>query len=150
MTFETEQIRQEEFSAAIQNSYAEYGVSSNARAIPDARDGLKPVQRRILWFMYRMGWDASHETVKSAEQENAYFRDTIGYSIGTLGIHRLGSDAIELGLIVGVQCRTADAEVYRGGFLRHVIVERRDAVVGRIDATVAGRVHAVVAKDGES
>ncbi len=67
MSFETEQIRQEDFSAAIQNSYAEYGVSSNARAIPDARDGLKPVQRRILWFMYRMGWDASHETVKSAE-----------------------------------------------------------------------------------
>ncbi len=66
-TFDTEHIRQEDFSAAIQNSYAEYGVSSNARAIPDARDGLKPVQRRILWFMYRMGWDASHETVKSAE-----------------------------------------------------------------------------------
>jgi DNA gyrase subunit A len=67
MAFDTEQIRQEEFSAAIQNSYAEYGVSSNARAIPDARDGLKPVQRRILWFMYRNGWDSSHETVKSAE-----------------------------------------------------------------------------------
>src|ERR687884_563510 len=67
MAISDEQIRQEEFSAAIQNSYAEYGVSSNARAIPDARDGLKPVQRRILWFMYRMGWDASHETVKSAE-----------------------------------------------------------------------------------
>src|SRR5207302_1236248 len=67
MTLQDENIRQEEFSAAIQNSYAEYGVSSNARAIPDARDGLKPVQRRILWFMYRMGWDASHETVKSAE-----------------------------------------------------------------------------------
>ncbi|HEY3062503.1 MAG TPA: DNA gyrase subunit A [Chloroflexota bacterium] len=67
MAFDTEQIRQEEFSAAIQNSYAEYGVSSNARAIPDARDGLKPVQRRILYFMYRLGWDASHETVKSAE-----------------------------------------------------------------------------------
>src|ERR1700682_1870981 len=65
MTFETEQIRQEEFSAAIQNSYAEYGVSSNARAIPDARDGLKPVQRRILYFMYRNGWDAAHETGKS-------------------------------------------------------------------------------------
>src|SRR5258708_3744378 len=67
MAFDTEQIRQEEFSAAIQNSYAEYGVSSNARAIPDARDGLKPVQRRILWLMYRMGGDAAHETVKSAE-----------------------------------------------------------------------------------
>src|SRR5918912_2002892 len=67
MAFDTEQIRQEEFSAAIQNSYAEYGVSSNARAIPDARDGLKPVQRRILWFMFRNGWTATHETVKSAE-----------------------------------------------------------------------------------
>src|SRR6266496_807359 len=67
MSIDTERIRQEEFSAAIQISYAEYGVSSNARAIPDARDGLKPVQRRILWFMYRMGWDAAHETVKSAE-----------------------------------------------------------------------------------
>jgi len=30
------------------------------------------------------------EIVKRAEHENAYFRDTIGYSIGTLGIHRLG------------------------------------------------------------
>jgi photosynthetic reaction center L subunit len=30
------------------------------------------------------------EPVKTAEHENAYFRDFIGYSIGTLGIHRLG------------------------------------------------------------
>ena len=30
------------------------------------------------------------ETVKSAEHENAFFRDTINYSIGSLGIHRLG------------------------------------------------------------
>ncbi|MEQ1941860.1 photosynthetic reaction center subunit L [Mesorhizobium sp. VNQ89] len=30
------------------------------------------------------------EAVKTAEHENTYFRDTIGYSIGTLGIHRLG------------------------------------------------------------
>src|ERR687884_560583 len=67
MAISDEQIRQEEFSAAIQNSYAEYGVSSNARAIPDARDGLKPVQRRILWFMHRNGWTSTHETVKSAE-----------------------------------------------------------------------------------
>src|SRR5919199_1014311 len=67
MAQDIEQIRQEDFSAAIQNSYAEYGVSSNARAIPDARDGLKPVQRRILWFMFRNGWTANHETVKSAE-----------------------------------------------------------------------------------
>src|SRR5437763_8613204 len=84
MAFDTEQIRQEEFSAAIQNSYAEYGVSSNARAIPDARDGLKPVQRRILWFMFRMGWDASHDTVKSAE--------VVGTVMGQAHPH--GQDAI--------------------------------------------------------
>ncbi len=30
------------------------------------------------------------EPVKTAEHENTYFRDLIGYSIGTLGIHRLG------------------------------------------------------------
>ncbi len=30
------------------------------------------------------------ETVKTAEHENTFFRDTIGWSIGTLGIHRLG------------------------------------------------------------
>ncbi|MBV9173279.1 MAG: DNA topoisomerase [Chloroflexi bacterium] len=67
MTLQDENIRQEDFSAAIQNSYAEYGVSSNARAIPDARDGLKPVQRRILWFMFRNNWTSANETVKSAE-----------------------------------------------------------------------------------
>lgn len=30
------------------------------------------------------------EPIKTAEHENTYFRDTIGYSIGPLGIHRLG------------------------------------------------------------
>ena len=30
------------------------------------------------------------EPMKTAEHENTFFRDTIGYSIGTLGIHRLG------------------------------------------------------------
>ncbi len=67
MALDSEQILREDFSAVIQDSYAEYGVSSNARAIPDARDGLKPVQRRVLWFMHRNGWTSSHETVKSAE-----------------------------------------------------------------------------------
>jgi photosynthetic reaction center L subunit len=33
---------------------------------------------------------AKGEPVKTAEHENTLFRDTIGYSIGTLGIHRLG------------------------------------------------------------
>ena len=32
----------------------------------------------------------AYEVVKTAEHENTFFRDTIGWSIGTLGIHRLG------------------------------------------------------------
>ena len=34
--------------------------------------------------------DRDPPTVKTPEHEDTYFRDTIGYSIGTLGIHRLG------------------------------------------------------------
>jgi photosynthetic reaction center L subunit len=33
---------------------------------------------------------AAGEPVKTPEHENAYFRDFIGYSVGTLGIHRVG------------------------------------------------------------
>ncbi len=33
---------------------------------------------------------AKDEEIKTAEHENSYFRDSIGYSVGTLGIHRLG------------------------------------------------------------
>ena len=36
------------------------------------------------------GKPAKGETVKTPEHENTFFRDTIGYSIGTLGVHRLG------------------------------------------------------------
>jgi len=37
-------------------SYLDYAMSVIlSRAIPDVRDGLKPVQRRILYSMYEMG-----------------------------------------------------------------------------------------------
>ncbi len=36
------------------------------RALPDVRDGLKPVNRRILFTMNKNGWKAPHATVKSA------------------------------------------------------------------------------------
>ena len=36
------------------------------RALPDVRDGLKPVNRRILYAMNKNGWKAPHPTVKSA------------------------------------------------------------------------------------
>ncbi|RMH40302.1 MAG: hypothetical protein D6688_13025 [Alphaproteobacteria bacterium] len=37
-----------------------------ARALPSAEDGLKPVQRRILWTMYKLGLEHNKQTKKSA------------------------------------------------------------------------------------
>ena len=40
----------------MQRSYLEYAMSVIVgRALPDARDGLKPVQRRILFAMHELG-----------------------------------------------------------------------------------------------
>lgn len=47
----------------MRESYLDYAMSVIvARALPDARDGLKPVHRRILYAMYDMGirWNSSH------------------------------------------------------------------------------------------
>ncbi len=48
----TEQIIKTEYSEVMQKSYIDYAMSVIcARALPDARDGLKPVQRRVLYAM---------------------------------------------------------------------------------------------------
>ena len=45
-----------DFSDVLKRSYLEYSLSVIlSRALPDVRDGLKPVQRRILWAMYELG-----------------------------------------------------------------------------------------------
>ncbi len=51
-----EQIIRTEYSELMQKSYIDYAMSVIiARALPDARDGLKPVQRRTLYDMYELG-----------------------------------------------------------------------------------------------
>src|SRR6186997_2461959 len=51
----------------MQGSFLEYAYSViYARALPDARDGLKPVQRRILYQMAEMGLRPDRAHVKSA------------------------------------------------------------------------------------
>lgn len=51
----------------MRRSYLDYAMSVIVqRALPDARDGLKPVQRRILYGMYEMGVRASGRYRKSA------------------------------------------------------------------------------------
>ena len=53
---ETEQILRTEYSEIMQKSYIDYAMSVIiARALPDVRDGLKPVQRRTLYDMYELG-----------------------------------------------------------------------------------------------
>ncbi|MCD8133311.1 MAG: DNA topoisomerase 4 subunit A [Clostridiales bacterium] len=51
-----EQILRTEYSEIMQKSYIDYAMSVIvARALPDVRDGLKPVQRRTLYDMYELG-----------------------------------------------------------------------------------------------
>jgi DNA gyrase subunit A len=51
----------------VQKSYGEYGYSViTARALPDARDGLKPSQRRIMFAMEQMGLRPERGYVKSS------------------------------------------------------------------------------------
>ena len=51
----------------MEDSFLRYSMSVIIdRALPDVRDGLKPVNRRILYAMQKNGWKAPHATVKSA------------------------------------------------------------------------------------
>jgi len=74
-----------EITQEIQKSYLEYAMSVIvARALPDARDGLKPVQRRILWGMWESGNVAGSKLRKSA--------NTVGEVMGRYHPH--GDSAI--------------------------------------------------------
>jgi DNA gyrase subunit A len=60
-------VRKIDIDHEMQQSYLDYAMSVIvARALPDARDGLKPVQRRILYAMYDMGIRADSAYKKSA------------------------------------------------------------------------------------
>ena len=62
-----EKILRTEYSEEMQRSYMNYSMSViTARAIPDARDGLKPVQRRVLYDMSELHLDHDKPHRKSA------------------------------------------------------------------------------------
>ena len=63
---EEHSIDEVDVSVEMRDSFLEYAYSViYARALPDARDGLKPVQRRIIYQMQQMGLSPSHGHVKS-------------------------------------------------------------------------------------
>ena len=66
------EIEHHDFPINIQDimhtAYLQYSLSVNVgRAIPDVRDGLKPVNRRILYAMKKLGLTKSHGYTKSAK-----------------------------------------------------------------------------------
>ncbi len=64
---ETGYIEQVEIDHEMRTAYIDYSMSVIvSRALPDARDGLKPVQRRVLFGMDNMGLSYSGQTKKSA------------------------------------------------------------------------------------
>lgn len=62
------QLRQTNISEEMKKAYLNYAMSVIvSRALPDVRDGLKPVHRRILYAMHEMGVTHSSKYVKSAK-----------------------------------------------------------------------------------
>ena len=79
-----------DLSTEMRTSFLEYAYSViYARALPDARDGLKPVQRRILFQMDRMGLRPDRPHVKSSR--------VVGDVMGRLHPH--GDNAIYEALV---------------------------------------------------
>ncbi len=55
-------VKRVDIDQEMQQAYLDYAMSVIvARALPDARDGLKPVQRRILYAMHDMNLGAEFE-----------------------------------------------------------------------------------------
>src|SRR3954466_97986 len=78
-------IRSEQLGKALSERYLAYALSTiTQRALPDARDGLKPVHRRILFGMARLRLDPGAAFKKSAK--------VVGDVMG--GFHPHGDQAI--------------------------------------------------------
>ena len=63
----TDNIAPTMISEEMRRSYLDYAMSVIvSRALPDARDGMKPVHRRIIYGMYENGYDSTKPYRKSA------------------------------------------------------------------------------------
>ncbi len=67
MDIKNQKIEKQEITDELRECYLDYAMSVIvSRALPDLRDGLKPVQRRILWTMWEEGLGYSAKFRKSA------------------------------------------------------------------------------------
>ena len=80
METKQENVIPTDYAEVMQKSYIDYAMSVIiSRALPDVRDGLKPVHRRILYTMHERGNDPQHPYRKSA--------DTVGAVLGSYHPH---------------------------------------------------------------
>lgn len=77
---ERDSLTENNIVSEVSTSFLEYSMSViTARALPDLRDGLKPVNRRILWAMFESGYTHDKPHRKSAT--------TVGYVMGNYHPH---------------------------------------------------------------
>ena len=89
-----DQIISTEYSELMQKAYIDYAMSVIvSRALPDVRDGLKPVQRRTLYDMYELGIRSDRPYRKSAR--------IVGDTMGKY--HQHGDSSIYDALVVMAQ-----------------------------------------------
>ncbi len=80
MFHERDSLTENNIVSEVSSSFLEYSMSViTDRALPDLRDGLKPVNRRILWAMYESGYTHDKPHRKSAT--------TVGYVMGNYHPH---------------------------------------------------------------
>ena len=80
-----EQIQPVNIEDEMRSSYIDYAMSVIVgRALPDVRDGLKPVHRRVIYGMHDLGFGPTHKTEKSAK--------SVGHVMGNFHPH--GDQAI--------------------------------------------------------
>src|SRR5213594_4748178 len=79
-TVETRRTVLQPIEQEMQRSYIDYAMSVIVgRALPDVRDGLKPVQRRILYAMNELGMSSGSQYKKAAR--------VVGETLGKLHPH---------------------------------------------------------------
>lgn len=120
------QLIRTEYSEVMKKSYIDYAMSVIvARALPDVRDGLKPVQRRTLYDMYELGIKYDKPYRKSAR--------IVGDTMGKYHPH--GDSSIYESLVVMAQefkreCRlltvTETLAQSRGTALPQCVIRRQD------------------------
>ena len=94
MSKSEERIIRTDYSEIMQKNYIDYAMSVIvARALPDVRDGLKPVQRRVLFDMWQLGTKSDRPYRKSAR--------IVGDTMGKYHPH--GDSAIYDSLVVMAQ-----------------------------------------------